>query len=1066
MGAGCLPSGVTTFLFTDIEGSTRLLQDLGDDAYEASLAEHRRLLREAFATHDGIEVGTEGDSFFAAFADPGLALRAALTAQLAIEGWDWPRRPLRVRMGLHTGEAKLVGREYVGLAVHEAARISSAAHGGQILLSDTTYEIVSRSLPTDARLVDLGEHRLKDLTEAVRLFNVVHPRLAAEARPPRTLTVLPNNLPVQLSTFIGRADEIGQISSLVDTARLLTLAGAGGCGKTRLALQVAAERSTTFPDGVWFAELASLTDGELVLRAVAEAFGLQAKPEGSIEDVLLDFVCERRLLIVLDNCEHLVAASADACSKLLSAARELRILATSREPLGVPGEQVYRVPSLDVGHHDGNLDSIVACDAVRLFSNRAVAADPTFTVDAANISVIADICRRLDGLPLAIELAAARVRMFTPTEIASRLDQRFAILTGGARTGLRRQQTLRAAVDWSYELLSDPEQLLFRRLSVFVGGFALEAAEAICSGNGIETDEIVDLVSSLVDRSIVVAEPHDGTMRYRLLETIREYSRELLASSDEAARVWSRHLRWFADLAAKGSDGLETSDELRWAKHLDAEVDNFRQALAWSVAGGEAVDGVRLVAAIAPYWTNHGKVADAHTWLNSTIAAAGELALPVRAMALAAFAMTSMHAEGFEAGIPYAEECVSLPHTPETVRWIADATAALAYAPGSVEQSLAQLDEARRLYHSIGRAFGEAEALEAMAQALTWSGDFDHVRRVTEEALEIYERLGVRTKVIGAMDMLAVVALQEGDLADVERRAGEVLALAREINDRPHVAYALWDLAIVESERGHYDRARALYDQIMPMLRDLHAVQLIAECFRYMSLIDVRCGDADAAAAALDEAEDTWTYSGRQRADLDILRSRIELVRGDAGAMRALAEQALAVFEKAEASAAIPGAQTYLAWAAALTGDEEHARTLAHAAMEGARQPVRKMGALQIAARIDFVSGALDKATARLVEALEAASRKGYGYETAYMLEMLGWVAAAEGHVERAVHLLGAADEMRSTHGFALLVVDRSLHDDAIAASKDALGDEAFLRSWNEAHAMTKDEAVALALQT
>ena len=492
MGAGSrLPSGTVTFLFTDIERSTESAAALGDERWADALQIHRDLLRPAFEKRDGVEVGTEGDAFFVAFVRATDAVDAAIEGQRALEQFAWPGEArLRVRMGLHTGEALVRGGDYVGHDVHKAKRISDAGHGGQIVLSQTTGDLVRDK----ATLVDLGFHRLKDLGEPQQLYQVGAEDLPSSFPRLRTLDAAPHNLPIQLTSFVGRERELGEVSGLIAATRLLTITGAGGCGKTRLALQLGAEVMDTFANGVWLADLAPLTDATVVLQAVADAVGVpqghagDVAAEQPVEERLVAHLKDRRALVILDNCEHLISSCADLATMLLASCPGVRIVVTTREPLGVAGETSWRLPSLAVPRTDSTSpEALNDAEATRLFCDRASQAVPSFAPTHDDALAIVDICTRLDGIPLAIELAAARVRVLPCTEIAKRLDDRFRLLTGGSRTAMPRQQTLRATVDWSYDLLSGEQQALLRRLSVFAGGFTLEAAEEIC-GDEIDND--------------------------------------------------------------------------------------------------------------------------------------------------------------------------------------------------------------------------------------------------------------------------------------------------------------------------------------------------------------------------------------------------------------------------------------------------------------------------------------------------------------------------------------------------------------------------------------------------
>lgn len=589
------PSGTVTFLFTDIESSTWLLQHLGDD-YDRVLHEHNRLLREAWAANDGYEVSTEGDAFFVTFDDPGKAIAAAVAGQRALARHEWPfDAAVRVRMGIHRGEARVYGNDYVGLAVHQAARIASAAHGGQVLISEA-----ARADGNDVGFVDLGPHRLKDLAHAIRLFQLAHPDLASEFPPPRTLTVMPNNFQIQTTTFVGRDDDIAGVRDALAESRLVTLTGAGGVGKTRLALQVGAELLGDFPDGAWLVDLAPLSDPELVPEAVADVLGVREQPSRDIGETLADYLLGRRLLIVLDNCEHLIDACAKIVHRLLTSCPDVKVLATSREALNVAGEVGWRLRSLGVPESDdAGIEQMARVEAVRLFVQRASAVRSDFDLTADNAAAVTQICRRLDGLPLAIELAAARVRAMSAQDISARLDDRFRLLTGGSRMALPRQRTLEAAVSWSYELLPDTERLFFDRLSVFAGACTLEAAEQVCSDAELESFEIVDLLTHLVERSLVVVdEAEHGRTRYRMLETLRQFGRERLIDRGETAALRSRHLAWavaFAQTSPPQTGNLPPPELL-------AEEDNLRTAIEWADETGDQESALRIAGSA---WTGH-----------------------------------------------------------------------------------------------------------------------------------------------------------------------------------------------------------------------------------------------------------------------------------------------------------------------------------------------------------------------------------------------------------------------------------------------------------------------------
>ena len=595
-----------TFLFTDMEGSTALLARLGEDVYAQVLAGHHALIRSALAAHDGREIDTQGDAFFAVFSSPRACVAAVLAMQQAIAAHGWPGgEPVRVRMGVHCGEAARTAIGLVGLEVHRAARVAAAGYGGQVLVSEAAAVLVRDGLPPGAALADLGVHRLKDLGRPERIFQLQAAGLAAGFPPLRSLgnPALPNNLPTQLSAFIGREREVAEVRALVESSRLVTLTGAGGCGKTRLGLQVAAELLDGSGDGVLAGRAGRghrRGRGGAGHWAGAAAGRRAGRPA---LEALLDALAAQDVLIVVDNCEHLIGGCAKTAEAIVRRCPRVHLLATSREPLGIGGEVIYRVPSLSLpGPDDADSGTSGSSDAVALFADRARANGVALAVDEQAGPVVVSVCRRLDGMPLAIELAAARLRSMSLSELHGRLDQRFRLLTGGSRTALERQQTLRATVEWSYSLLTGAERVLLARLSVFAGGFDLAAAEAVCGSGGGDVLDVADLLGSLVDKSLVVAEPAGTGLRYRLLETIRLFAAERLAEAGggEAAAAHCAHFLAVAEQAAAYLTGPEQG---KWLAQLDADQANLRRA-AQCAAGRP--DGTALVlrlgVALNTYW--------------------------------------------------------------------------------------------------------------------------------------------------------------------------------------------------------------------------------------------------------------------------------------------------------------------------------------------------------------------------------------------------------------------------------------------------------------------------------
>jgi len=613
-----LPTGTVTFLFTDIEGSTRLLQGLGD-AYPALLSQHHRLLRAAVEGAGGVAMGSEGDSLFAAFGSTSGALAAAVEAQRALAAQEWPgNSTVRVRMGLHTGEALVRDGTYVGLDVHRAARIAAVGHGGQILVSESARTLVEQSLPSGVELRDLGRHRLKDLAQPEHIYETVIAGLPSSFPALRSLDATPNNLPTQLTSFVGRAREVAEAKRLLGTTRLLTLTGPGGTGKTRLSLQLAAEVVSDYSDGVFFVPLGPIGEADLVAPAIVHALGMREAGNQPPAERLAEYLRDRRLLLVLDNFEQVMPA-AELVADLLRASDGLRVVATSRATLHVYGEHEYEVPPLGMPELGANLDpaELSRYEAVALFVQRAVAVKPGFEINAANAAAVAEICSRLDGLPLAIELAAARVKLLPPQALLTRLGHRLDMLDSGARDLPARQQTLRGAIAWSHDLLDPAAKRLFARFSVFVEGADLAAAEAVCGDVSLD---VLDGLAGLVDQSLIRQEEADGEPRFAMLFTIREFALEQLAASDEASAVAERHAGVYLALAEECAPNLTGPDQKRHLDHLDRENGNLRAVLTWSVEHHCPETALRLGAAMWRFWQMRGMLIEGAGWLQRILA--------------------------------------------------------------------------------------------------------------------------------------------------------------------------------------------------------------------------------------------------------------------------------------------------------------------------------------------------------------------------------------------------------------------------------------------------------------
>jgi predicted ATPase len=799
---------------------------------------HRRTLRDAFGRHGGIEKGTEGDSFFVVFAEAPAAIAAAVDGQrgLASERWP-PGAEVRVRMGLHTGRGRLVEGDYVGLDVHRAARIAAAAHGGQVVVSETTRALAEHDLPQGVELQDLGRQKLRDLPDQEQLFQLVIPGLPGDF-PPLHTTGQAGNLPVPLTTFVGRKREVGELSELFQASRLVTLVGPAGTGKTRLALEAARRAAQGFRDGAWFVGLESIADPSQVPAAVAAAVGVREVGGKSPVAVLEDHLRPRRCLVVLDNFEHLLAAG-PLVTDLLTAAPGLTIAATSQAELRLSGEQLYPVLPLGIGAPDGSLES----DATRLFVERATSAMPDFIVTPEATRLISEICSRLDGLPLAIELAAARVRLLGIEEILRRLDSRLALLSTGPSDVPDRHRTLRAALAWSHDLLAPPEAILFRRLAVFSGGASLAATERVCSDPAVGAshapvgDPLIAL-DELVRHSLLQADPGAEGTRYRMLETVREFALERLIESGEAPVIRGRHARWCAELL----ESLAPLVRLRPAAagRAEAEIDNVQSALEWAADSGDVEVGLRICGSAWRVWWRRGRVRDGLAWTQRFLGLGnGDAFTPPRIRALeGAGGIAYWLGEGTVAVAAYRERlALAARHGPASE--VADAHLDLWFGLvniGETGVARAELAAARAGYEAIGDELGLARCEWVESSLLVMERHFSEARENIEELLVVFRRHGDVTYASLAMGSLAMCSLAMGDLDVADHWFREVLTLGESAGVAGSISgLGGWSLLLghlghprlAARFQGAYEGLSQTYGiQMSPRLRDVIAVVL------------------------------------------------------------------------------------------------------------------------------------------------------------------------------------------------------------------------------------------------
>lgn len=812
-----LPSGTVTFLLTDVEGSARLWEQCPAPMREA-MARHDALVEACVERCGGTVVRPrgEGDSRFAVFARATDSVAAVCALQQVFVAEHWPTLvPVRIRMALHTGEGELREGDYYGPAPNRCARLRGLAHGGQILVSAATAELARDALPEGVSLRSLGMHRLKDLQRPEEVFQLLHPELPADFPALRSLDALPHNLPVQLSSFVGREREMAEVKHLLAKTRLLTLTGAGGCGKTRLALQVAAELLGDYPDGVWLVDLAPLTDPALVPQSVANVLDVREQPGHALTETLQHYLQTKSLLLILDSCEHLIAECAQLASALLSSSPSLRILVTSREALNIVGETTWRVPSLAVPDVQPLpvIEQLVFYEAVQLFVDRASLSQPTFTLSLQNARWVVQVCRQLDGIPLAIELAAMRVKVLTVEQIAERLNDRFRVLTAGSRIALPRHRTLRAAMDWSYDLLSEKERVMLRRLSVFTGGWMLEAAEVVCAKGRIDSSDVLNLLTQLVDKSLVVVEERGGKARYRLLETVRQYAEEKLRESGEEARVRGRHQDFFVAFVERAEPELTGPEQAAWLDRLESDHDNLRTALGDALKAGAEEVALRLSGTLWRFWWYHGHFAEGRRWLEAALASSTALSGPLRAKALVGISSLVRSQGDYGAARIFCEESLVLSRRLEDKKGTALALTALAsivYYQGDYAHAKACYAESLALYREMGDKRGIAVVLSNQGEKALYQGDYEGARVLCEESLALFREIGERRGIAVLLNSLGDVALHQGDCPRATALFAQSLTLYRELVDKESIAECLEGLAEVARTQGRVGRAARL----------------------------------------------------------------------------------------------------------------------------------------------------------------------------------------------------------------------------------------------------------------
>ena len=970
-GPRTLPSGVVTFVFTDIVGSTRLFRRLGDD-YVQLLATHNRLLREAFDGSGGVEVKTEGDAFLVAFADATAALEACANGQRALRGHDWPAdAEVHVRMGVHTGPAEAVDGDYVALTLHQAARISAAARGDQVLVSEETARVADGIAASGLSLEDLGQYQLRDFPTPERLYQLCAPDLTSAVSRPQALGVLAHNLPFLRTSFVGREDALTGIGELLDLAGLVTILGPGGVGKTRLAIEVAFRNVERFRNGVWMVELGSISDPDLLRSTIARTLGISEEPGRPIGDVLIEAIRPQQLLLVMDNCEHVIDEVASTLERLLQACPDLVVLATSREPINIEGEAMWRAAPLSAPDREtaATPEALATFDSVKLFADRAALTDPLFELSTRNCVDVAEIVARLDGVPLAIEIAAAALRELELPAVRAGLASRFEALPAGRRTAPARHRTLHGVVQWSFDLLSPLEQLVFSRLSTLGGSWTMDSAVAVCRDDRLGAEDIVPAVERLVEASLVV--PHAALEdRYVMLETIREFATvKLHELGDES--IHARHLEWFRRVAENAEDALSGPGRGALMVALEADQENFRQAIQHAMQVGPLEQGLQLGAALAPFWISHGNWAEAGALLTGLIERA-EDASPILAKALVAAANIVLQQGDYDRGEQLFERALRLAEAADEMSILARGLSGLGY----VHFRRSNLEDAERLWR---------QALDASRQA----GD----ERIT-------------TMVLRSM---AIVAASRGDQARCGELLEDAIASARTIGDEQQLRLLLGSAAEMNLWRGRYDQARSQYGDALRLAQEIGDQAGRASLLADLGSVQMLQGRYEDAQHSASEAVELAVKldNGRVHALALGVLGEVAACQGRYPAARDLFDQALAVARRLGApaeTACVLCAQASLALEE-LRDADSRALVEELAGLKSLEHGMRRVGWRWLVA--ELARGAGDFATARreyeteLEMGTQVEARRYLGLD----LRGLADIAREEGDLETSIRL-------------------------------------------------------------
>ena len=1044
------PTGNVTFLFTDIEGSTRLAQEF-PESLPTAIEKHHSIMRKAIESNNGFVFETVGDSFCCSFEKAEDAVKAAIQIQInlsnevcELSGQKGKNCLIRVRIGIHSGNAEWNGNSYMGyITLARTARVMSAAYGEQILISNDAYELCFPKLParsagggfgkeegeSNISFRDLGERRLKDVIEPIRLFQVASKELREEFPPLKTLDARPNNLPVQLSGFIGRADEIKHAKELLKDNRLLTLTGTGGLGKTRFSLQVAADLIDDFANGVWFVELAAVSDPVFLAITIINDLGLKEEQKKTPEETLADHLKDKEILIVLDNCEQIIESCAKLAENLLLKCPKLKVIATSREGLNCIGEQTYRIPPLTLPdpNHKYTPEQLTQYESVRLFIERALAVNPKFRVTNENAPALVGVCSRLDGVPLALELAAARTKVLSVEKIFERLDDRFNLLTGGKRTVLPRQQTLRALIDWSYDLLSENEKILWSRLSVFSGGWTLEAAEEVCSDEKISKNDILDLLSQLTEKSVII---YDETKdRYRILESLKQYGIEKLSDGKE---IFLQHLNYFLKLSEKAKPELIGENTKFWMHKIEADHSNFISAIEWSVNNENKEKGAVISNALGSFWSRRGQYSTGIRLIEIILESSGILSKSLKGIVLNWIGSFRISMGDNEQAKKYLEESLDLRKEIGDKIGIAESLLSL----GNVTNSLGDFElaknyyeESQDIYKILGSKSGIAATTLSLGNIALNQGDYGLAKKYHEESLFTFKEIGHKYGIALSINNLGDVSLFQGDYELAKKYLKESLDLLKEIGNKKGVAFSINTLGYIVLNQGDYEQAKKYYEESLFIFREIGHKYGIALSILSLGMVVFNQGYSEQAKKYYEESLDIRMEIGDKNGIAESIKNvgNVAYAQGDYQQAMKYYKESLDIYKEIGSKNGIANSINSLGNIAFCKRDFEQANKYYEESLAIFKEIVDKIG----------ITNSINN---------------------------LGKTAYALGDFEKAIKLISAAENVLEYMGIVFDKYEQKIKDEIIEKLHEQFSDEVFDKYREDGRKMTLEEAVQLAV--